>query len=61
LLEKLRGILSALSTQEYELIEALYFCQKSGPEYGAEIGVSKQAVHKRKQTILAKLKNLMEK
>jgi RNA polymerase sigma factor (sigma-70 family) len=60
MVEKLRNTLSALSTQDYELIEALYFCQKSGAEYGAEIGISKQAVSQRKHQILVKLKNLME-
>ena len=60
MLEKLRDSLRALSAQEYELIEALYFCPKSGPEYAAEIGISKQAVSRRKQKILEKFKILME-
>jgi len=60
MIDKLRTCLSALSSQDYELIEALYFCAKSGAEYGAEIGLTKQAVSQRKQRILAKLKKLME-
>jgi len=60
LIEKILATMSALSTQECEMIEPPYFCARSDPKYAAEIGLSRQAVHRRKLRMLAKLKNILE-
>jgi RNA polymerase sigma factor (sigma-70 family) len=58
-LELLFAALEALTADERELIDALFFDDKSEQELANETGVSQQAVSKRKNRILAKLKKLL--
>lgn len=58
--KSLRNILNLLTPDEYRLIYALFFQGLSEEAYGRKIGVSQQAVHKRKKRILKKIKSLWE-
>ena len=60
LLDKLRSIISMLSENEQELIQALFFQGMTEREYAKECGVSQVAIHKRKNKIMAKLKIFLE-
>ena len=53
--------LSQLDVQERELIQALYFEQKTERQWAAEIGVPRMTMHDQKVRILEKLKKLLEK
>ena len=57
-LEILRNALGSLSKDEFSLITALYLYDEpmSERQYAEYIGVTQQALHKRKQTILRKLR-----
>lgn len=59
-IEELYRALDQLCESEYALIAALYFDGKTEREYAAELGVYRNAVHKRKMRILEKLKNILE-
>jgi RNA polymerase sigma factor (sigma-70 family) len=59
LLETLYAALAELADDERELINALFFDEKSEREVADGYGISKQAVNKRKNVILAKLKKLL--
>ena len=56
----LHNILGLLTPDEYRLIYALFFQEMTEEAYGRKIGVSHQAVHKRKIRILKKLKSFLE-
>jgi RNA polymerase sigma factor (sigma-70 family) len=59
LLEMLFEALAELTEDERSLIDALFFDEKSENELATEEGISQQAVSKRKNRILAKLKYLL--
>lgn len=58
--QSLRNILNLLTPDEYRLIYALFFQGLSEEAYGQKIGVSQQAVHKRKKRILKKIRSFWE-
>lgn len=60
LLDKLRSVIPMLNADEKELIKALFFIGLTEREYAGMCGVSQVAIHKRKNRILAKLKNFLE-
>ena len=60
MIEKLRSVLPLLSDDERELIDAIYFRGCSERDYAREKGIYHNAVHKKKQRILEKLKNFLE-
>jgi len=51
----LHNLLALLPPDDYVLIYALYFQKLSEGEYGHRLGISQQAVNKRKKRILRKL------
>jgi len=51
----LHNLLALLPPDDYALIYALYFQKLSEGEYGHRLGISQQAVNKRKKRILRKL------
>ena len=63
LIEKLREVLDELPDDERELIDALFFSNggdgMTEREYAKQTGLSKTAIHARKEKILAKLKKLL--
>ncbi len=59
LLDMLSKALSKLTEDERILIGELFFNDKSEREVAKEIGLSKTGVHKQKEKILSKLKNLL--
>lgn len=59
MLDKLRECLSMLTEQEMELINFLYYEEKSETELSSFYGISQQAVSKRLKRILAKLRKLL--
>ena len=60
MLDKLRSSLSMLTEEEMELINFLYYEEKSETELSSVYGISQQAISKRLKRILAKLKKLLE-
>ena len=61
MVQKLRESLSLLTTEEYDLILALFFENKTEREYAENLGVYHNAIHKKKLRILQKLKIILEK
>ena len=59
LLETLTVALDKLPAAERELINALYYDEKTQCEVAREAGISQPAVHKRHNRILEKLKKLL--
>ena len=59
--DALHQALSQLDAQERQLIQALYFEQKTERQWAAEIGVPRMTMHDQKVRILEKLKKLLEK
>lgn len=59
LLELLSDALDTLEPDERSLIDALFYKDRTVREYAAEIGVSHQAVVKRKQKVIEKLRGIM--
>lgn len=59
MLDKLRDILEQLSVDDRQLIQALYVNQQTEREYAAQIGVYRNAIHYRKEQLLARLKKLL--
>lgn len=59
--ERLHKALSFLSDDERNLILQLYFSERTEREVAELMGVYHNAVHKRKQRILRKLKKIIEK
>lgn len=61
MIEKLRKCIRLLSVVEQELIEQLYFKEKSQAQLERETGVKQQTYSYREKKILGKLKKLLEK
>ena len=59
--EQLHKAISRLSDDERELVDRLFFQGQTEREAAAEMGIYRNAVHKRKNRILEKLKNFLEK
>ena len=59
--EQLHKALSLLPDDERELIDRLFFQGQTEREAAADMGIYRNAVHKRKNRILEKLKNFLEK
>lgn len=59
--EKLHKALSILSEDERELMDRLFFQGQTEREVAENMGVYRNAVHKRKNRILLKLKKILEK
>lgn len=59
--EKLHKALSLLSEDERELMDRLFFQGQTEREVAENMGVYRNAVHKRKNRILQKLKKILEK
>ena len=57
---RLRKALSALKTDEFALVQAIFFERASESALGDEKGISQQGVSKNLKKVLRKLKNLME-
>lgn len=60
MIAKMLQCLKLLSENEKWLLDALYFKEKSEYQIAAQLGITQQAVHKRKIKILDKLKKLIE-
>ncbi|WP_411677809.1 sigma-70 family RNA polymerase sigma factor [Caproicibacter sp.] len=60
MIEKMLTCLKQLSTEEQELITALFFKGKSERQLSAETGIHFMTIHDRKIKILGKLKKMME-
>ncbi|MGI6332882.1 MAG: sigma-70 family RNA polymerase sigma factor [Zhaonellaceae bacterium] len=60
LLDMLSKALLELTDDERFLIDELFFNDKSEREVAKEIGLSKTGVHKQKEKILSKLRNLLK-
>lgn len=58
--DELHRALEKLSDGDHALVNALFFDGKTEREYAKDLGVSQTAVHKRKQRILKKLKEILE-
>ena len=59
-IEKLRNALTQLNEEEYKLIKALFFENKTLREYAEKIGISHVAIQLRKQKILKKLEKFLK-
>jgi len=59
-LEQLQTALAGLSSDERELIELLYYCDKTEREVANLYHLSQCAIHRRRDRILKKLRNLLE-
>ena len=59
--EQLHKAISLLSDDERELVDRLFFQGQTEREAAAEMGIYRNAVHKRKNRILEKLKSFLEK
>ena len=57
--DELHRALEKLTDVEYALVYALFFEGKTERSYAKELGVSQVAVHKKKQRILKKLKEII--
>ena len=60
MIEKMLTCLKQLSTEEQELITALFFKGKSERQLSAETGIHFMTIHDKKIKILGKLKKMME-
>ncbi len=58
---QLHKAISLLSDDERELVDRLFFQGQTEREAAAEMGIYHNAIHKRKNRILGKLKNFLEK
>ena len=58
--EKLRLCLPMLTKEEWSLVYALYYEEKTEREYADTLGLSQKAVNKRRHKILAKLRHLIK-
>lgn len=59
LLEQLVSALDELGPDERSLINALFYKERTERDYAAEIGISNQAVGKRKHKVIEKLRGIM--
>ena len=60
MIAKIQQYLKQLDEKEKWLMDALYFKGKSEYQIASQLGITQQAVHKRKAKILNKLKKLIE-
>jgi RNA polymerase sigma factor (sigma-70 family) len=60
LVDKLYSALAELPAEERAILRALYLHGKTEREIASKLGISPSTVHKRKNKILAKLKNLLK-
>ncbi len=60
-IEKLRLVLLQLNEEEYKLIKALFFENKTLREYAEKVGISHVAIYLRKQQILKKIEKTFKK
>lgn len=60
MIEKLRDIMQKLNDEELDLIKQIYVNEKTQREIAAELGISQNAVNKRKIKLLNKLKKFLE-
>jgi len=60
LLEQLGAALIELEPDERSLIDALFYKERAERDYATELGMSHQAVGKRKQKVLAKLREILD-
>ena len=58
--EIVRKALSFLNPEEKELINLLFYQEKTEQEVGILLHISQQAVNKRKQAVLIKLRKLLK-
>lgn len=59
--EALEEAMKILSTRDRNLIQAIYYSGYSEKEYAEKLGVTQQAIHKKKKKILEQLRKEMEK
>ena len=59
-LERLRSSLKRLEPKERELVQALFFEQKTERQYAKSLGISQMAVNKRWHKVRLKIKKLMD-
>lgn len=60
MIEKLLKLLKELDSDEWGIIDAIYYKGKSEREFSAETGIPQKTVNYRKRKILAKLRKLLE-
>lgn len=60
MVDKLHTALFQLTEKERALIQALFFEEMTEWEYAEQLGVYRNAVHKKKMRILEKLKKLLK-
>ncbi len=60
-LETLKAALASLAKDDYRLIRALFYEEKSEREYGEEIETSGKTIHSRKKAILKRLRAFFDK
>lgn len=58
--DDLRRALTKLTDEEYALVYALFYEGRTERDYAKELGVYPNAVHKKKQRILKKLKEILK-
>ncbi|WP_329886537.1 sigma-70 family RNA polymerase sigma factor [Pseudoramibacter faecis] len=58
--DDLRLALTKLTDEEYALVYALFYEDRTERDYAKELGVYPNAVHKKKQRILKKLKEILK-
>ncbi len=61
LVGKLQAVLKELSEEEMQLIEELFYLERTEREAAGRFAVSQNTIHYRKKKVLEKLKGLMEK
>ena len=59
--EELLAAVARLERSEMEIIQGLFYEGKTERNLAQKYGLSQVAIHKRKQRILEKLKNILEK
>lgn len=60
MLEKLWASLALLSEEELKMLISLFYLEMTERDLAREYQISQVAIHKRKQRLLEKLKNLLE-
>lgn len=60
-MDRLHTAIAALTPEEQALIHALFFEEKTEQAVAEKLNISQQAIHKRKNKILKKLKNFLSK
>ena len=60
MIEKLRDTMEKLNDEELDLIKQIYVDEKTQREIAAELGISQNAVNKRKIKLLNKLRKFLE-